>query len=62
MGGGSKTDLECCVDTIAARYSISNMKSNREDLILHLADAYIQSDLQCIRVIHFWSVCVFSGN
>ncbi len=27
-----------------------------------LADALIQSDLQCIQVIHFLSVCVFSGN
>ncbi len=25
---------------------------------LHLADAFIQSDLQCIQVIHFLSVCV----
>ncbi len=26
---------------------------------MHLADAFIQSDLQCIQVIHFLSVCVF---
>ncbi len=25
---------------------------------MHLADAFIQSDLQCIQVIHFLSVCV----
>ncbi len=25
---------------------------------MHLADAFIQSDLQCIKVIHFLSVCV----
>ncbi len=30
--------------------------------ILHLADAFIQSDLQCIQAIHFLSVCVFPGN
>ncbi len=29
---------------------------------MHLADTFIQSDLQCIQVIHFWSVRVFSGN
>ncbi len=27
-----------------------------------LADAFIQSDLQCIQAIHFLSVCVFPGN
>ncbi len=26
---------------------------------MHLADALIQSDLQCIQIIHFLSVCVF---
>ncbi len=30
---------------------------------MHLADAFIQSDLQCIQDIHFFlSVCVFPGN
>ncbi len=29
---------------------------------MHLADAFIQSDLQYIQVIHVLSVCVFSGN
>ncbi len=29
---------------------------------MHLADAFIQSDLQSIQVIHFLSVCVFPGN
>ncbi len=29
---------------------------------MHLADAFIQSDLQYIQVIHFLSVCVFPGN
>ncbi len=28
----------------------------------HLADAFIQSDLQCIQVIHVLSACVFPGN
>ncbi len=32
------------------------------DLHVYLADAFIQSDLQCIQVIHFLSVCVFPGN
>ncbi len=29
---------------------------------MHLADAFIQSDLKYIQVIHLLSVCVFSGN
>ncbi len=29
---------------------------------MHVADAFIQSDLQCIQAIHFLSVCVFPGN
>ncbi len=29
---------------------------------MHLADAFIQSDLQRIQAIHFLSVCVFPGN
>ncbi len=29
---------------------------------MHLSDAFIQSDLQCIQVIHFLSVCVFPEN
>ncbi len=29
---------------------------------MHLADAFIQSDLQCIQVKHLLSVCVFPGN
>ncbi len=29
---------------------------------MHLADAFIQSDLQCIQAMHFLSVCVFPGN
>ncbi len=29
---------------------------------MHLADAFIQSDLQCNQAIHFLSVCVFPGN
>ncbi len=29
---------------------------------MHLADAFIQNDLQCIQVIHFLSVCVFPVN
>ncbi len=32
---------------------------------MHLSDAFIQSDLQCIQAIHFYffiSMCVFTGN
>ncbi len=29
---------------------------------MHLADAFIQSNLQYIKAIHLLSVCVFSGN
>ncbi len=29
---------------------------------MHLADAFIQSNLQCIRAIRLLSVCVFRGN
>ncbi len=29
---------------------------------MHLADAFIQSDLQCIQAIHVLSVCMFPGN
>ncbi len=29
---------------------------------MHLAEAFIQSDLQCIQVIHILSVYVFPGN
>ncbi len=29
---------------------------------LHLADAFIHSNLQCIQHIHVFSVCVFPGN
>ncbi len=31
-------------------------------IFMHLADAFIQSDLQCIRATHFLSLCVFPGN
>ncbi len=29
---------------------------------MHLADALIQSDLQCIQVIHFLSVCMYNDD
>ncbi len=29
---------------------------------MHLADAFIQSDLQCIQAIHVLSLYVFPGN
>ncbi len=31
-------------------------------IFMHLSDAFIQSDLQCIQAIHIFSVCVFPGN
>ncbi len=31
-------------------------------MFMHLADAFIQSDLQCIQAIHFLSVYVVPGN
>ncbi len=31
-------------------------------IFMHLADAFIQSDLQCIQAIHFLSVRVFPRN
>ncbi len=31
-------------------------------IFMHLADAFIQSDLQYIKAIHLLSVCVFPGN
>ncbi len=30
--------------------------------IIHLADAFIQSDLQCIQAIHLYCQYVFPGN
>ncbi len=29
---------------------------------MHLADAFIQSDLECIQAIHFYYQYVFPGN
>ncbi len=37
-------------------------KSTSQFTFMHLADAFIQSDLQCIQVIHVLSACVFPGN
>ncbi len=31
-------------------------------IFMHLADAFIQSHLQCIPAIHVLSLCVFPGN
>ncbi len=31
-------------------------------IFMHLAEAFIQSDLQRIQAIHVLSVCVFPGN
>ncbi len=40
-----------------AKYKLSDSVT-----FMHLADAFIQSDLQCIQAIHVLSVHVFPGN
>ncbi len=44
--------------------SVYYLESIRQDkfTFMHLADAFIESDLQCIQVIHLLSVRVFPGN
>ncbi len=39
-----------------------NLRMKSIFTFMHLADAFIQSDLQCIPALHFLSVCVFPGN
>ncbi len=34
----------CCVDSVAALYSIQNMKSNREDLMLEIINIYFDCE------------------
>ncbi len=38
-----------------------NRFSEKYFTFMHLADAFIQSDLQCIQAIHLLLVCVFPG-
>ncbi len=47
----------------ARRFAFNDVYLTFTFTFMHLADAFIQSDLQCIQVIHFVSVlCVFPGN
>ncbi len=52
--GGSWTSL-CLYSGVRKMAAWSNLH-------LHLPDAFIQSDLQCIQAIHLLSVSVFPGN
>ncbi len=45
-----------------SRYFASLNLNKDTFTFMHLADSFIQSDLQCIQVIHLLSVCVFPGN
>ncbi len=46
-----------CLTTETVKYT--NENSFIAFAFMHLADAFIQSDLQCIQAMHFLSVCVF---
>ncbi len=48
--------------TSLRRCALFQHDNDPKHLHLHLADTFIQSDLQCIQVIHFLSVHVFPGN
>ncbi len=54
-----------CVNPSAPQ-AIPAVRVRRADIFtftfMHLADAFIQSNLQYIQAIHFLSVCVFPGN
>ncbi len=52
----------CYYKHTAFRFSQSMEYVMFLSLDLHLANAFIQSDLQVIQVIHFLSVCVIPGN
>ncbi len=43
-------------------FELSGNISSPTFTFMHLADAFIQSDLQCIQTIDALSVCVFPGN
>ncbi len=47
-----------------AQQTYKGLRSPYTFTFMHFADDFIQSDLQCIQVIHLHllSVCVFSGN
>ncbi len=44
----------CCVDSVAALYSIQNMKSNREDLMLEIHQNLFRLRRLQIDVRFFW--------
>ncbi len=46
-----------CLTTETVKYI--NENSFIAFAFMHLADAFIQSDLQCIQAMHFLSVCVY---
>ncbi len=46
----------------ASSCNSGSLSEMRHITFMHLADAFIQSHLQCIQVIHVLSVCVFPGN
>ncbi len=46
-----------CLTTETEKYT--NENSVIAFAFMHLADTFIQSDLQCIQAMHFLSVCVF---
>ncbi len=48
-----------CLTTETVKYINENSFIAFAFAFMHLADAFIQSDLQCIQAMHFLSVCVF---
>ncbi len=55
-------DVSISIGTVEHKADIKDEKLLFTFTFMHLADAFIQSDLQCIQVIHLLSVCVFPGN
>ncbi len=53
--------IHSCVNVMTARHG-QKCRYRNEFTCMYLADAFIQSDLQCIQVTHFLSVYVFPGN
>ncbi len=51
-----------CVHSVECVHTVYNVITVSTFTFMHLADALIQSDIQCIQVIHFLSVYVFPGN
>ncbi len=51
-------DVSISIGTVEHKADIKDEKLLFTFTFMHLADAFIQSDLQCIQVIHLLSVCV----